>query len=239
MKLKYKRILLKLSGELFGKKGKEGIDFNNVEKVAKCLINLKQKYQIDLAIVVGAGNIFRGRMVKESDFDRAQADYMGMLATIINCMALQGEIERLGGETRLLSEINVAAVCEPFIRRRALRHLDKNRIVILAGGTGNPFFTTDSAAALKAIELQCDVVIKGSNVDGVYDCDPRKNGNATKFESLTYKYALQNGLMVMDATAFALCQKEKIPIIVFDADCLENLEKILLGEKIGTLITEK
>jgi uridylate kinase len=138
-----------------------------------------------------------------------------------------------------MSEVDVVSVCEPFIRRRALHHLEKRRTIILAGGTGNPFFTTDSAAALKASELQCDVVLKGSNVDGVYDCDPKKNGNATKFETLTYQYALEKGLTVMDATAFALCQHEKIPIIVFDADNLENIEKILLGEKIGTLITDK
>lgn len=239
MKLRYKRILLKLSGELFSDNKKNGIDFNSVEKVARCLINLKKKYPIDLAIVIGAGNIFRGRMVENRDFDRAQADYMGMLATIINSLALQGEIERLGEETRLMSAINVMSVCEPFIRRRAMHHLKNGRIVILAGGTGNPFFTTDSAAALKATELQCDVVIKGSNVDGVYDCDPKKNKGATKFETLTYQYALEQGLMVMDATAFALCQHEKIPIIVFDADNLDNLEKIVAGEKIGTLITEK
>lgn len=239
MKLRYKRILLKLSGELFGGDKKEGINFQAVEKVARTLINIKKKYPIDLAIVIGAGNIFRGRMVEARDFDRAQADYMGMLATIINCLALQGEIERLGGETRMMSEVNVTSVCEPFIRRRAMRHLDKGRIVILAGGTGNPFFTTDSAAALKATELQCDVVLKGSNVDGVYDCDPRKNDCAKKFESLTYQYALEKGLMVMDATAFALCQHEKIPIIVFDANNLDNLEKIVAGEKVGTLITEK
>lgn len=239
MKLRYKRILLKLSGEMFGGIKGEGIDFFTIEKVAKCLINLKNKYPLDLAIVIGAGNIFRGRMVKDSDFDRAQADYMGMLGTIINALALQGEIERLGGETRLLSEINVASVCEPFIRRRALRHLEKGRIVILAGGTGSPFFTTDSAAALKATELNCDIVIKGSNVDGVYDSDPKKNKGATKFETLTYQYALEKGLMVMDATAFALCQNENIPIIVFDADNLNNLEKIILGQKIGTLITGK
>jgi len=239
MKLRYKRVLLKLSGELFGGKKKEGIDFEAIEKVAKCLIDLKKKYPVDLAVVIGAGNIFRGRMVEERDFDRAQADYMGMLGTIINALALQGEMERHGVDTRVLSEINVVSVCEPFIRRRALRHLEKGRIVILAGGTGSPFFTTDSSAALKATELQCDVVLKGSNVDGVYDCDPKKNGNATKFESLTYQYALEKGLMVMDATAFALCQHEKIPIIVFDANNLNNIEKIIVGEKIGTLITEK
>lgn len=238
MTLKYKRILLKLSGEMFGGNKKEGIDFKSVEKIATTLINLKKNYPIDLAIVIGAGNIFRGRMIDNRNFDRAQADYMGMLATIINCLALQGEIERLGGQTRLLSEITVTTVCEPFIRRRALRHLDKGRIVILGGGTGNPFFTTDSAAALKATELQCDVVLKGSNVDGVYDSDPKKNNGAKKFERLTYQYALEKGLMVMDATAFALCQHEKIPIIVFDANKLENLEKIITGEKVGTLITE-
>jgi len=238
MNLRYKRVLLKLSGELFSGDKKEGIDFEAIEKVAKCLINLKNKYPIDLAIVIGAGNIFRGRRVEEIDFDRAQADYMGMLGTIINALALQGELERFGAQTRVLSEVNVVAVCEPFIRRRALRHLDKGRIVILAGGTGSPFFTTDSAAALKATELQCEVVLKGSNVDGVYDCDPKKNGNATKFETLTYQYALEKGLMVMDATAFALCQHEKIPIIVFNANNLENIEKIIGGEKIGTLITE-
>lgn len=239
MKLRYKRILLKISGELFSKEKKEGIDFDAVEKVARCLLDLKKKYPVDLAIVVGAGNIFRGRMVQEKEFDRAQADYMGMLATIINCLALQGEIERLGGETRLMSAINIASVCEPFTRRRALHHLEKGRIIILGGGTGNPFFTTDSAAALKAIELKCEVVLKGSNVDGVYDCDPKKNDCAKKFEKLTYQYALEKGLMVMDATAFALCQHEKVPIIVFDANNLDNIEKIITGESIGTLITEK
>ncbi len=239
MKLRYKRVLLKLSGEMFGGDRKEGIDFEAVEKIASCLIDLKKKYPIDLAVVIGAGNIFRGRMIEQRNFDKAQADYMGMLSTIINCMALQGEVERLGGETRLMSAINIASICEPFIRRRALRHLDKGRIVILGGGTGNPFFTTDSAAALKATELQCDVVLKGSNVDGVYDCDPKKNGGAKKFETLTYQYALEKGLMVMDATAFALCQHEKIPIIVFDANNLCNIEKIICGEKIGTLITEE
>lgn len=238
MTLKYKRILLKLSGEMFGGNKKEGIDFKSVEEIATTLLNLKNKYPIDLAVVIGAGNIFRGRMVNNRNFDRAQADYMGMLGTIINCLALQGEIERMGGQTRLLSEITVTTVCEPFIRRRALRHLDKGRIVILGGGTGNPFFTTDSAAALKATELQCDVVLKGSNVDGVYDSDPKKNNGAKKFETLTYQYALEKGLMVMDATAFALCQHEKIPIIVFNANKLENLEKIISGEKVGTLITE-
>jgi len=224
---------------MFGGDRKEGIDFEAVEKIASCLIDLKKKYPIDLAVVIGAGNIFRGRMIEQRNFDKAQADYMGMLSTIINCMALQGEVERLGGETRLMSAINIASICEPFIRRRALRHLDKGRIVILGGGTGNPFFTTDSAAALKATELQCDVVLKGSNVDGVYDCDPKKNGGAKKFETLTYQYALEKGLMVMDATAFALCQHEKIPIIVFDANNLCNIEKIICGEKIGTLITEE
>jgi len=238
MTLKYKRILLKLSGEMFGGNKKEGIDFKSIEKIAITLLNLKKKFSIDLAVVIGAGNIFRGRMIDNRNFDRAQADYMGMLGTIINCLALQGEIERLGGQTRLLSEITVTTVCEPFIRRRALRHLDKGRIVILGGGTGNPFFTTDSAAALKATELQCDVVLKGSNVDGVYDSDPKKNSGAKKFETLTYQYALEKGLMVMDSTAFALCQHEKIPIIVFDANKLENLEKIITGEKVGTLITE-
>jgi uridylate kinase len=238
MKLKYKRILLKLSGELFGGDKKEGIDFKSIEKIATVLINLKKTYPIDLAVVIGSGNIFRGRMINNKNFDRAQADYMGMLATIINSLALQGELERMGEQTRLMSEIIVTSVCEPFIRRRALRHLEKGRIVILGGGTGSPFFTTDSAAALKAIELQCDVVLKGSNVDGVYDSDPKKNNGAKKFETLTYQYALEKGLMVMDATAFALCQHEKIPIIVFDANNLDNIGKIISGEKVGTLITE-
>jgi len=238
MKLKYKKVLLKLSGEMFGGDKKEGIDFKAVGKVAKSLIEIKKKYPIDLAVVVGAGNIFRGRMVRNRSFCKAQADYMGMLSTLVNCLALQGEIESLGGETRLMSAIDVTSVCESFIRRRALRHLDKGRIVILGGGTGSPFFTTDSAAALKATELQCDVVLKGSNVDGVYDSDPKKNNKAKKFEKLTYQYALEKGLMVMDATAFALCQHEKIPIIVFDANDLKNIEKIIVGENVGTLITE-
>lgn len=233
----YKRVLLKLTGELFGGKIKKGLDFKAIAKVASYLHSLKEKTNIELAIVVGAGNLFRGRDVIDTKIDKATADYIGMLGTIMNALALQEELERIGGQVRVMSSINVQSVCEPFIRRRAIRHLEKGRIVILAGGTGSPFFTTDSAAALKACELGCDILLKGSNVEGVYTNDPHKDTNARMYKRLDYQKALEKGLTVMDNTAFALCQRERIPIRVFNLDHLENIERIINGEDIGTLIS--
>lgn len=233
----YKRILLKLTGELFGNaETHKGLDFGQIQKVASYIVNLHKKTGVEIAIVVGAGNLFRGREVMNTGADKAAADYIGMLGTVMNALALQEEIERAGGTTRVMSEVVVQSVCESFVRRKAIRHLEKGRIVILAGGTGSPFFTTDSAAALKAAELNCSVVLKGSNVDGVYTSDPKKNKDAKLYAKLSYQEALEQGLTVMDNTAFALCQREKIKVIVFNLNLLENIEKIIYGETIGTLV---
>src|SRR5581483_7094548 len=185
--IKYKRILLKLSGETFGSNARQGLDVDAFKGISQYLNKLHKETKIQIAIVVGAGNLFRGRDVGESKFDRGTADYMGMLGTVMNALALQEELEQLGSVTRVMSSIPVPAVCETFIRRRAMRHLDKGRIVILAGGTGNPFFTTDSAAALKAAELNCEILLKGSDVEGVYTSDPKKNPEATKYDQLSYQ----------------------------------------------------
>lgn len=234
---KYKRVLLKLTGELFGNaESHKGLDFNQIQKIAQYIVGLKNKSGVEVAIVVGAGNLFRGREVADTGADKAAADYIGMLGTIMNALALQEEIERAGGTCRVMSEVHVASVCEPFVRRKAIRHLEKGRIVILAGGTGAPFFTTDSAAALKAAELNCNVVLKGSNVDGVYTADPKKDKNAKLYTKLSYQEALEQGLTVMDNTAFALCQREKIRVIVFNLNSFDNIEKIVYGDAIGTLV---
>lgn len=235
-KVKYKRVILKLSGEWFGGEDKKGLDFTAFNKLAKYLTKLHKNIDIQLAVVLGGGNLFRGREVAGTDFDRATADYIGILATIMNALALQEELERLGTTARVMSSLEANAVCEPFIRRKAIRHLEKGRIIILAGGTGSPFFTTDSAAALKACELNCDLILKGSNVDGVFTADPNKDKSATMYQTLGYQEALEKGLTVMDNTAFALCQREKIPIVVFNLNRLENIEKIICGEKVGTLV---
>lgn len=235
--MKYKRVLLKLSGEPFGGEQKRGINFKAIKKISEYLHNLKKSSDLEIAIVVGGGNLFRGREVADTEFDQATADYMGMLGTVMNALALQVELEKKGSDTRVMSAIKMEAVCEPFIRRKALSHLDKGRIVILAGGTGNPFFTTDSAAALKACELNCEIILKGSNVDGVFSADPKLDKDAKLYSSLTFQEALEKGLTVMDNTAFALCQREKIPVIVFNIKSLENIEKIINGERVGTIIT--
>jgi len=233
----YKRILLKLTGELFGSPDThKGLDFTAIQKIAEYVVKLNKKSGVQIAIVVGAGNLFRGRETAGTDVDKAAADYIGMLGTVMNALALQEEIERAGGTTRVMSEVVVQSVCEPFVRRKAIRHLEKGRIVILAGGTGSPFFTTDSAAALKAAELSCNVILKGSNVDGVYTSDPKKNKDAKLYKKLSYQDALEQGLTVMDNTAFALCQREKIPVIVFNLSSLENIEKIVYGDDIGTMV---
>lgn len=236
-KLAYKRILLKLSGEMFGSE-KLSIDFDQINKIASIIQKVRQNTNVEMAIVVGAGNIFRSRYIEGTAVDKGVADYIGMLGTIINAIALQEEIERLGNNTRVMSAIPMNPVCEQFIRRRALHHIEKGRIVILAGGTGNPFFTTDSAAALRSIELKCDVLLKASNVDGVYDQDPKTHPTAKKLDFIDYQSALEKGLRVMDNTAFALCQTRKMPIVVFNFNQPENIEKILKGEKIGTIVSD-
>ena len=233
--MKYKRILLKLSGEsLMGEKS-YGIDNNMVLQYAE-EIKAVQKTGVEVAIVVGGGNIFRGLSAEKSGMDRAQADYMGMLATVINAMALQNALETLGVYTRLLSAIKMEQICEPYVRRRAMRHLEKGRVVIFGAGTGNPYFTTDSAAALRAIEIKADVVLKGTRVDGIYTADPEKDPNATKFEHLSFDEVYDKNLNVMDMTAFTLCDENDLPIIVFDMNKTGNLMKLLEGESIGTLV---
>ena len=235
-KLKYKRVLLKLTGELFGETRGHGINFTSYERIARELINIWRKTKVDLAIVVGGGNIFRGRE-RATHVDEAAADYMGMLATVINGMALQEVLERLGAPTRMMTAFEIKSVAEPYIRRRAIRHLEKGRIVIFTAGTGSPFFTTDSGASLRAIEIRCDVILKASGVDGVYSEDPIKNPKAKLYKTLKYQEALEKHLAVMDATAFAMCQKHKMPIIVFNISHLSRLDQILRGKKIGTLIS--
>lgn len=235
-KLHYTRVLLKISGELFGDKNGHGINFSAFEKIAEALINIRDKTKVELALVVGGGNIFRGRD-KAEDVDEATADYMGMLATIINGMGLQEALERFGAPTRMMTAIEVKAIAEPYIRRKALKHLERGRIVILTAGTGNPFFTTDSGAALRAAELRCDIILKATNVDGVYSDDPHKNPNAIMFKTLTYQETIEKHLKVMDTTAFALCQKQKIPIVVFNIDRLNDIDQILEGHNFGTLVS--
>ena len=232
--MKYNRILLKLSGEaLVGHKA-GGID---PEILIKYSNEIKKIYDkgVEIAIVIGGGNIYRG-FNNEYKIDRVQGDYMGMLATLINGLALQNTLENIGIPTRLQSAINVNKVAEPYIKRKALRHLDKKRIVIFSAGTGNPYFTTDSAAVLRAIEIEADVILKGTRVDGIYNDDPIKNSEAFKFEKITFKEAISKGLKIMDTTAFTLSHENKLPIIVFDMNQENNLLKVLNGENVGTLV---
>jgi uridylate kinase len=233
--MKYKRILLKLSGESLMGEQSYGIDNARVLQYAS-EIRAIQRLGIEVAVVVGGGNIFRGLSAEKSGMDRAQADYMGMLATVINSMALQNALETLGVYTRLLSAIKMEQICEPYVRRRAIRHLEKGRVVIFGAGTGNPYFTTDSAAALRAIEIKADVVLKGTRVDGIYTADPEKDPTATKFEHLTFDEVYDKNLNVMDMTAFTLCDENSLPIIVFDMNTEGNLMKLINGETIGTLV---
>jgi len=235
-KYKYKRVLLKLTGELFGFEKGKGINFSSYNSISKILVNLVNKTGLELVVVIGGGNIFRGRE-KDSQVDEATADYMGMIATVINGLGLQEAIERNGGTTRLMTAFEIKAVAEPFIRRRAIRHLGKGHIVILAAGIGSPFFTTDSGAALRAAELKCDVLLKASNVDGVYSEDPNLNPKAAKFEKLTFDEAIFKNLKVMDTSAFLICKQKNIQVVVFNINKLNDLEDILKGKIIGTLIT--
>lgn len=234
-KPKYKRILLKLSGEALSS-DKEVIDPAILQQYALEIKKVKE-LGVEVAIVIGGGNIFRGAAAAKAGIDRVQGDYMGMLATVINAMAIQGSLEKNAMITRLQTAIKMDAVCEPFIRRRAIRHLEKGRVVIFGAGTGNPYFTTDSTAALRAIEVEADVVLKGTRVDGVYTADPEKDPNATRYENLSFDEAISKGLKIMDTTAFTLCQENKVPIIVFDMNKPDNLFALAKGEAVGTLIS--
>ncbi len=232
---KYKRILLKLSGESLSANG-EIIDPTTLDQYA-VEIKAIQALGVEIAIVIGGGNIFRGATAERAGIDRAQGDYMGMMATIINGMAVQASLEKHGMFTRLMTAIRVEAVCEPFIRRRAIRHLEKGRIVIFGAGTGNPYFTTDSAASLRAIEIQADAVLKGTRVDGVYTSDPEKDPTATRYTHISFDEVINKNLKVMDLTAFALCKENNLPIIVFDMNKPDNLRRLIVGEDVGTLIS--
>ena len=231
----YKRVLLKLSGEALAGEQRYGIDpqiittiANEIKEVVTC--------GVQLALVIGGGNIFRGLAASSKGMDRASADYMGMLATMINSLAMQDALEQIGVNTRVQSAIAMQEVAEPYIRRRAIRHLEKGRVVIFGAGTGNPYFTTDTAASLRAMEIGAEVILKGTKVDGVYSADPKKEPNAVKFASLTYIDVLKKGLQVMDATATSLCMDNSLPIIVFDVTTDGNVKKVVCGEKIGTIV---
>lgn len=236
--MKYRRVLLKLSGESLMGQQAYGIDPAILEKYAR-EIQAVTAQGVQLAIVIGGGNIYRGvQGVANGMIDRAQGDYMGMLATVINAMALQGALENLGLYTRLLSAIKMEQICEPFIRRRAIRHLEKGRIVIFGAGTGNPYFTTDTAASLRAVEIEADVVLKGTRVDGVYTADPEKDIHATKFDTISFGEVYERGLSVMDMTAITLCRENDIPIVVFNMNIEGNLERLVRGEEVGTLVNQ-
>lgn len=234
--LKYRRILLKVSGEaLMG--GKEfGIDASVLTRYAEEIAQL-QACGVQLGIVIGGGNIYRGVENSSDGVDKVTGDHMGMLATMINGLALQSALEHHGVFTRLLSPIKMEEIAEPFIRRRAIRHLEKDRVVIFGAGTGNPYFTTDTAAALRAVEINADVILKGTRVDGVYDSDPEKNPKAFRFQEISYYDVLEKDLKVMDLTAITLCKENKMPIIVFDLNCQGNLKRLAMGEKIGTIVS--
>ncbi len=234
--LKYRRILLKLGGELLAGPEGFGIDPLQVEAIAGRVKDIHEM-GVEVAIVIGAGNLWRGKQGLERGMDRATADYMGMLATVMNAMALMDSLERMKVYTRVQSAIEMRAVAEPYIRRRAIRHLEKERVVIFGAGTGNPFFSTDTAAALRAIEIDADVLIKATKVDGVYDADPKKNPQAKKFDNLTYIDVLNRRLEVMDSTAISLCMDNNLPILVINLRDPQSMEKALRGEKVGTLVT--
>ncbi|MBM3454494.1 MAG: UMP kinase [Bacteroidetes bacterium] len=233
--MKYNRILLKLSGESLMGSRQFGIDNQRLTQYAD---QIKEVYNmgVEVAIVIGGGNIFRGVQAEQGGMDRTHGDYMGMLATMINSMALQAALESAGINTRLLSAIEMKEIAEPFIRRRAVRHLEKRRVVIFGAGTGNPFFTTDSAASLRAIEINADVILKGTRVDGIYSADPEKDKSATKYSTITFDEAYAKGLNVMDLTAFTLCKENNLPIIVFDMDTPGNLKQLLEGKSVGTIV---
>ncbi len=232
---KYSRILLKLSGESLMGTRNYGIDSKMLEQYAK-EIKMVTNLGVQVAIVIGGGNIYRGMNEAETGIERAQGDYMGMLATVINGMALQAALEKEGVNTRLQSAIKMEQVAEPYIRRRAMRHLEKGRVVIFGAGTGNPYFTTDTAGSLRAIEIKADVILKGTRVDGIYTADPEKDPTATRYETISFKEVIQNNLKVMDMTAFTLCQENNLPIIVFDMNKSRNLLNVVTGNAVGTLV---
>ena len=233
--MKYKRILLKLSGEALMGQKQFGIDNDRLKQYAEEIKSVVDA-GLEVAIVIGGGNIFRGVQAEEGGMERTQGDYMGMLATVINSMALQSALESAGVDTRLQSAIELKQIAEPFIRRRAVRHLEKGRVVIFGGGTGNPFFTTDSAASLRAIEIDADVILKGTRVDGIYTADPEKDPTAQRFETITFDEVYEKGLKVMDMTAITLCNENKLPIVVFDMNKEGNLHRLISGEDVGTLV---
>lgn len=235
MTVKYKRVLLKLSGESLMGDQRFGISAPMLRHYAEQIKELIDM-GVEVAVVIGGGNIFRGLQAAASGIDRVQGDYMGMMATVINGMALQSAMESIGLYTRLISAIEMKAIAEPYIRRRATRHLEKGRVVIFSAGTGSPYFTTDSAAALRASEIDAEVILKGTRVDGIYTADPEKDPTATKFDRLTFAKVISLGLSVMDMTAFTLCQENNIPIVVFDINNSDNLKRIVLGEAVGTLV---
>ena len=232
----YKRVLLKLSGEALMGEQQYGVDPKVVGRIAEDIKDI-QKLGVETAIVIGGGNIFRGLAASAGGMDRATADYMGMLATIINALALQDSLEKAGVQTRVLSAIEMRAVAEPYIRRRAIRHLEKGRVVIFAAGTGNPFFTTDTAGALRAVEIGADAIIKATKVDGVYSADPKVDPAARRLDRLTYIEVLNRGLGVMDTTAISLCMDNKLPIVVFDLMRAGNIKRIVLGEPVGSIVS--
>ncbi|HSI90959.1 MAG TPA: UMP kinase [Adhaeribacter sp.] len=234
--MKYNRILLKLSGESLMGDQNYGIDPNRLVEYA-AEIKAVVEMGVQVAIVIGGGNIYRGMQAEAVGLDRVQGDYMGMLATVINSMALQSALEKIEVNTRLLSGINIQQVCEPYIRRRAMRHLEKNRVVIFGAGIGSPYFTTDSAASLRAIEIEADVVLKGTRVDGIYTADPEKDPSAVRYTNITFQEVFEKDLNVMDMTAFTLCKENNLPIIVFDMNKKGNLRRVLNGDEIGTLVS--
>ena len=231
----YKRILLKLSGEVLMGEQNYGIHPSMIDHFAAEIKDVVEA-GYEVAIVIGGGNIFRGLQAGNIGIDRAQGDYMGMLATVINGMALQGVLEKKGVNTRVMSAIDIKQVCEPYIRRRAVRHLEKGRVIIIAAGTGNPFFTTDTAAALRSVEISADVLLKGTSVDGIYTADPKKDPHAQKYETIGYNEVINKELRIMDQTAFTLCKENNLPIVVFSIKEKGNILRILNGEKIGTLV---
>jgi uridylate kinase len=233
----YHRILLKLSGESFCDEAAGGLDTNQIASIARQVKSVAE-HGVEVGIVVGGGNLVRGHELENLGLNRVTADHMGMLATVINGLALSDAIEKVGHATRVMSAIEMRAVCEPFIRRRAIRHLEKQRIVILAGGTGNPYFTTDTTAALRATEIGADALLKATKVDGVYSADPRKDPGATLYRRLSFKEAIDRGLRVMDQTAFTLCRENHLPVVVFNLKTQGNIERVIKGEEIGTLISE-
>ena len=238
MSLPYKRILLKLSGEALVGDAEYGI---STERIHQYTNEIKKAVEagIEVAIVIGGGNIYRGMRAEETGIERSQGDYMGMLATVINGMAIQSILENKGIDTRLLSSIEMKQICEPYIRRRAIRHLEKGRVVILAAGIGDPYFTTDTTAALRGVELNADILLKGTRVDGIYTADPEKDSTAKKYQNLSFKEVYDRDLNVMDMTAFTLCRENKLKIVVFDMNSPGNLLRIIHGEKIGTLVADE